>query len=537
MNRMVSIDSLRLEDLNSGRGPSRVGTAPALSRIESLSSVRTNDHSRAQPVEEYANEQSSRPEELHPNSARSSALVDRALSRQLHHQMSLNCISSAIASATARRQSSGSLHSAPSSADVQQSWEHQEKDGAREAEERYYGGEGEVDYSHEVFGAEGMGIQLDDLNHVPDDPNYLDRRPSSTPGLPYDNNEDICVESDDELDTLMQSHFSDDDDGQLDDEEDFPTRSAPAAVPTSPTKVFTRPRSSSLGRASSPVKAPVTREALRPSSPAKRSPEKPFAFATPSSPIKAMHLESQGEMFPPPARSARPLPTPPAAAVSVPLSKQPSTSSLRRNPCIMRKTPSTRSLRSVASSAELSSRTSTSISARVPLTASRSPSLASPSLASPKMSPVLATVRTRSAMSPTTMVVPSSPRRVVKTPSPALRATRSMADLHGSPNTFAATRRSSVLPSVKSKVAALETRQSALTRLATTSGRARVSSVQLARADSMMSAASSNATEVSEASFNLDGLSRANSFASFKAPLLKRTYADAPPLPSLLSHQ
>jgi hypothetical protein len=537
MNRMVSADSLRLEDLNGGRGPSRLGQAPALSRISSLSSIRTNELPRAQPVEEYEHEQhsplpSSRPEELHPNAAQSNALVDRALSRQLHHQMSLNCISSAIASATARRQNPASLRSAASSADIHESWEQQEEeqDGR---EERYYGGGGEVGYANEVFGNGGMGIQLDDLDHVPDDAHYLDRRPSSTIGLPYDNNEDLYVESDDELDTLMQSRFSDDDEGQLEDEE-LPAR--PAAL-TSPVKVATRPRSSSLGRASSPIKAPVTREALRPSSPAKRSPDKQFAFATPSSPVKATPVESQGEMFPPPIRNARPLPVPPTTSsgpTSVLLSKQPSGSSLRRNPGIIRKAPSTRSLRSVASSVELSSTSRPISSARFPLPPSRSPSLASP-----KMSPILATVRTRSTLSPTTETIPSSPRRVVKTPSPALRATRSMADLHGSPNTSAATRCSSVLPSVKSKVAALETRQSALTRLATTSGRARVSSVQLARADSVMSTTSSVAsTTASEASFTLDGLSRANSFASFKAPLLKRaTYADAPPVPSLQHYQ
>lgn len=103
----------------------------------------------------------------------------------------------------------------------------------------------------------------------------------------------------------------------------------------------------------------------------------------------------------------------------------------------------------------------------------------------------------------------------------------------GSPHErVASPRKSTILPSVKNKVAALETRQATLSRFATTSregGRARVPTAQLARADSIMSTASS----VVPSEFNLN---RVNSMASFKAPLLKRgatVVEQAPPVPSL----
>ncbi|GAA5862218.1 hypothetical protein JCM8547_007774 [Rhodosporidiobolus lusitaniae] len=550
MNRMVSIDSLRLEDLNGGRGPSRLGTyqpQPALSRISSLNSIRTNDLPRAEPVAEYdvvSMHQALAEEQVHPDLARTEALVDRALSRQLHHQMSLDCISSAIASATARRQQGvertpSSLRSAASSADIRR-WEDEQHGAVEQQQEEFYSGGGESQCGENVYGAEGMGIQLDELDEVPDDPAFLDG--GSLPGAMPDPPVEQDDESDEELEAIMQSHFSDDEEGAIEEDDPSarsfplppsPRRSEHPAAPPSPVKVVNRPRSSSLGKPSSPVKPIRTHDSLRARSPTKRSPDR-FGFATPSSPVKAVvEQPSDDEFRKPVARTVRPLPTPPSASGprSVSLTKQPSGSSLCRTPGIVRKAPSTRSLRSVASSVELSTRPP--VSAHVPLPPSRSPSLASP-----KVSPVVATVRTRSTMSPTT-VAPSSPRRVVKTPSPALRATRSMADLSSSPQpSSSASRRTSVLPSVKTKVAALETRQATLTRLATTSGRARVSSTQLARADSV----ASNASLASEASFKLSDLTRANStasFMSFKAPMLKRTFADAPPVPVLpsLSHE
>ncbi|GAA6024385.1 hypothetical protein JCM10207_003306 [Rhodosporidiobolus poonsookiae] len=557
MNRMVSVDSLRLEDLNGGRGPSRLGQ-PTLSRVASVDSIRTNDLPRAQPVDEvheqYLDSPAAYESYQQPAPARGGALVDRALQRQLQHQMSLDCISSAIASATARRtgvqRTPNSLHSVASSADVR-SWEdeqeHRSDIGSAVAIEQYYGvpqpGYGEQLLEVASFGGGGMGVQLDELEEVPDDPAYLEQ--AHLGGV----EEYLTVQSsdDEELDAFMQSRFSDDEDADGDEEEPAapPARVPPSPkrfiVPTSPARSSApRPRPSSPVKAASGLKASPSQTSLR----GKRSPDK-FGFATPSSPIKAsVDLpaadESSADGFSAPrVRSARPLPTPPSASASrapppsVTLSKQSSGSSLRRAGGIVRKAPSVRSLRSVASSCELSGPSPSGIAL---------PPSRSPSLASPKVSPVLATVRTRPSLSP--MVNgPSSPRKVVKTPSPALRATRSMADLHGvaasassdMPPPASTMRRSNMPPSVRSKVAALETRQATLTRLATTSGRARVSNTQLARADSVMSTAS---TTASDASFKLSDLTRANSvasFKSFKAPILKRGFDDAPPLPPLPS--
>ncbi|GAA5978811.1 hypothetical protein JCM11641_003571 [Rhodosporidiobolus odoratus] len=547
MNRMVSIDSLRLEDLNGGRGPSRLGR-PTLSRVASADSVRTGTLSPALGIEEdllnHSPLLSGDRDSLRPTDARPDAPVGRALQRQLQHQMSIDCISSAIASATARRQGlerqPSFLRSGTRSADDHR-WEEEEHGGIEvelqspedSGNHLYYGGgmlPGEG-----VYAGDCVEIQLDDLDDIPDDPAFLDQHHSPAEA-PAD------AESDDELETIMQSHFSEDEGAEAEEETPSyalkpappsPRQRAQQPPPPSPTR-GSRPRtSSSPMKPSSPVKASPSQDSLR--SAGRRSPDK-FAFATPASPIKAnaetpkMATPRAADFPSPPVRTSRPLPTPPAD--SVPLIKHPSGSSLRRNPSILRKTPSTRSLRSVSSSVELS---------RVYPAGIALPPSRSPSLASPKVSPILATVRTRSTMSPS-LAAPSSPRKVLTAPSPALRATRSMADLsHRSPSSPSTEmrspsshRKSSILPSVKTKVAALETRKATLSTLATTSGRAKIPTAQLARVDSVVSTAS---TVTSESSFKLSDLTRANSVASFKAPLLKRNYSGAPPLPPLPASQ
>lgn len=568
---MASLDSLRIEDLNDGRPPLRPTRQP-LSRIASMESVRTDDLPRAEPVSERVRQAPAEhrgrrtDEENHEPAERSQIVVDRAKRRQLQHQISLQCISSAIASATARRGTGDrepSLRAAASHGDLYEA--------SRTAEEspdaRYYSGGVEEDlftlpavnlHSDVHFnGIEGIGIQLDDLDEVPDDPASLDQHHAAHQPLRleelYASQYDAASlveahDSDDELDTILQSHFSEDEE----DHEDRPS-SRLARAPSSPH------RSEEVApRPSSPVKRHLPVAATSPvkASSSKRPSDK-FAFATPTSPVKA-HVElpivDEDEHV---ARAARPLPRPPAppAAPSSPrkagpatapspeppmLRKTPSGASLKRNPGVLRKAGSTRSIRSAASSVD---------AAPAPVAdASRALGAArSPSIASPRVSPILAsgtTVSLRPSLSPA-MASPSSPvRRVVKTPSPSLRPTRSMAELRSapSPSSFfaggsphervASPRKSTILPSVKNKVAALETRQATLSRFATTSregGRARVPTAQLARADSIMSTASS----VVPSEFNLN---RVNSMASFKAPLLKRgatVVEQAPPVPSL----
>ncbi|GAA5835446.1 hypothetical protein JCM9279_004542 [Rhodotorula babjevae] len=596
VGRMTSLDSLRLEDLNGGRPRQQ---RPPLSRIASVESVRTSDLPRAEPVAERPRPSSAQhllcrsDEENVVPAERSQVVVDRAKRRQLQHQMSLQCISSAIASATARRspnvrEREPTLRAAASHGDLYE---------ARLAVDEspdvgYYGGGVEEDlftlpavnlHSDVQFGLglglDDVGIQLDDLDEVPDDPAALDRhlhleqparyQPQQQQQPQYEHRYqpdpmrpeelfashaadaavDADQESDDELDSILQSHFSEDDDEQL----DRPT-SLYARAPSPPQQ---RPEAAAA-RPSSPVKrhSPVPPTSPVKASPSRRPSDK-FAFATPSSPIKTgVELAVVDEEEHLGARTSRPLPTPPIAhaAPSSPhkaahdqavasrepsaLRKTPSGASLKRNPGVLRKAGSTRSIRSTASSLDVAS---TADASRA-LGAARSPSIASP-----RVSPILASGTTfgvRSSLSPT-VATPSSPvRRVVKTPSPSLRPTRSMAELRGapSPSSFfasgspherpASPRKSTILPSVKNKVAALETRQATLHRLATTSregGRPRVPAAQLSRADSIMSSASS----VLPSEFNLN---RTNSMASFKAPLLKRgatILEPAPPVPSL----
>ncbi|KPV75995.1 uncharacterized protein RHOBADRAFT_43430 [Rhodotorula graminis WP1] len=597
VGRMTSHDSLRLEDLNGARPRQQ---RPPLSRIASVESVRTSDLPRAEPVADRARPAPAQhlsarsDEENLPPAERSQVVVDRAKRRQLQHQMSLQCISSAIASATARRspnvrEREPTLRAAASHGDL-----YEARLAVDESPDAgYYGGGVEEDlftlpavnlHSDVQFGLglglDDVGIQLDDLDEVPDDPTALDRHVHHEPSSRYQPQEqhqqpcrhhyqpepmrpedlyasqpadahvDADQDSDDELDSILQSHFSEDEDEHL----DRPT-SLHARAPSSPPQRA----EPAVPRSASPVKrhSPIPPSSPVKASPSSRRPSDTFAFATPSSPIKAgVELPVVDEDEHPAARTTRPLPTPPVvhAAPSSPrkashvqpaagrepssLRKTPSGASLRRNPGVLRKAGSTRSIRSAASSLYVASTAD----------ATRALGMArSPSIASPRVSPILASGTTfgvRPTLSPT-VATPASPvRRVVKTPSPSLRPTRSMAELRSAPppSSFfaggspherpASPRKSTVLPSVKNKVAALETRQATLHRLATTSregGRARVPAAQLSRADSIMSSASS----VMPSEFNLN---RTNSMASFKAPLLKRgatILEPTPPVPSL----
>ncbi|GAA6057651.1 hypothetical protein JCM3770_000281 [Rhodotorula araucariae] len=578
MHHMTSVDSLRLEDLNGGRVPARPARPP-LSRIASLDSLHTDNLERDDPASRGRSEPNHVTEVQDAAAYRSHGVVDRAKRRQLQHHMSLQCISSAIASATARR---GVLQREPSISTLRTAASHGDLlEASIRAEgaptEHFYGGveedlftlgEGGA-YSGMHGGPGGVGVQLDELDEVPDDPAFLDHRFEQH----CEDARDFAVEefaasgvapgaadgdSDDELDTLLQSHFSEDDD----EPEQRPV-SRHGRTSALPRQADAPPRATSPVKRTAPI--PVASASSVKTSPSKRASDK-FAFATPTSPIKGsveLPLVPEREHNDHSARTARPLPTPPVirAAMTSPtkarspvvaeettaLRKTPSGASLKRNPGILRKAASTRSIRSATSPAEFSGAAPSADVSRTLISAR------SPSIASPRVSPILAsgtTAKVRPSLSPA-VPAPSSPaRRVVKTPSPSLRPTRSMAELRSAttPSSFFAggsahdrpvsPRKSTVLPSVKNKVAALETRQATLSRLATTvreGGRARVpvanpaSGAHLARADSILSTASS----VMPSEFNLG---RVNSMASFKAPLLKRGVSvveEVPPVPAL----
>ncbi|GAA5900317.1 uncharacterized protein JCM6883_002807 [Sporobolomyces salmoneus] len=575
--RMASVDSFHLSDLNGGRGPSRLG-APALSRIASLNSLRTDDLERGgspqngTPMSRAATAPLSA-QAPPSSSARGQLLVDRAKERQLQHQMSLQCISTAIASATARRSGLSPQSQQLSPIDVggeltEAQW--------NEEQDRHYGGGGQMAYDdsgsilrNEMYAPDGLGIQLDDLDEVPDDDAYLDEEDENEHRSP----EELAYlgESDDELDTLIQSHFSEDEEA-----EEFETRpvSRLSKPPASP-RWSERPglaaepvvtRSPAVrSRASSPIKAPLSVDvAPSPRSITKRTSET-FGFATPSSPVKAhidlphvspLHFDTNGrdddlESMPPPSRTSRPLPHRPSPAhgpsspskpsrAAAELSKQPSTSSLKRSSNVLRKSSSTRSLRQTSLDAVLPE-----LDFGAP-SASDSETAPTPPIHDSRASPALSSRSIKSHSSRSSMMMPSptSPRKVIvarssasATSSPiSLRSTRSISDFRTTTTTAPLpppTRKSSVLPSVKNKITALETREATLQKLAHTSGRARVNASQLDRSDSV---SSQMTMATSEASFKLSDLTRGNSMASFKAPILRRNFSDMPPVPSLPSN-
>ncbi|GEM11594.1 mannitol-1-phosphate dehydrogenase [Rhodotorula toruloides] len=518
----LSTDHLTLDDLNSIDRP-----ASGLSRISSLASVRTDDLPRdpqAFEDDEGSGVSHDAADEHDPTYDRPHVLVDRARQRQLRHQMSLQCISTAIASATARRQGVERQPSLLSCARREEFTINEDPEA-----ENIHGGV--------MPGEESYDVHLDELDDIPD---------GLSPVAEQIEHVELASgnESDEELDTLIQSRFSDDEDAA--DDIPYSRRFGPAQTTdlteikvTPPTPAGRRFSLSIVTACNSPVKASPTGltespKVARVTSPTK-SPSDKFAFATPASPVKARMEISPTRSSSrdalrtaiSPLRQGRPLPTPPIARTEAPgeapsLRKTPSGASLRRNPGIFRKAASTRSLRTASSPTES--------------TSSYESVARSPSLASPRVSPIIAsgtTAKFHAAMSPSP-ASPSSPaRKVAKSPLPALRATRSMAELRATSSAKPVSpRKLTVLPSVQNKVAALETRQATLTRLATQtagSGRARVSNVQLARVDSIMS----NASSVAPSEFNLK---RADSMASFKAPLFRRGVEEMPPpMPSLPS--
>ncbi|GAA6064551.1 hypothetical protein JCM10212_005778 [Sporobolomyces blumeae] len=581
MARMASVDSFHLSELNGGRGPSRLGGS-ALSRIASLNSLQTDDLERGGPshVGTPMSRAATAPLALPPTDpARGQGLVDRARERQLQHQMSLQCISTAIASATARRTGLSPVSDA-SPLQAETPVEESHAPWTAPASHAYYGGGGQEVYDdngslleQEFYAAEGLGIQLDDLDDVPDDRQYLgqDDGPPQLDDLAY------LGESDDELDAFMQSHFSEDE-GEEDNARPLSRASKPPASPRWSERPVVTPaepvvtRSPALrSRPSSPVKASLSVDVPSPRVAAKRSPDK-FAFATPNSPVKA-HVDlptvnplqfdtaaRDAQAMPPPSRTARPLPTRPSPSASpsqntsprkpsAQLTKQASTSSLKRSSNVVRKS-SSRSLRSAALEDELEDLETDRVA---PLSSDResagpvarvSPALSSRSSSS-RTSRTATTPSTASSGSPRKVVTRSSPP-TISSPS-SLRSTRSISDFRTvtvSAPLPPPARKSSILPSVKSKINALETREATLSKLAsgslaTTSspgGRIRVSSLAMPRTGSKLDRSDSVSSQVtmahSESSFKLSDLTRGNSMASFKAPILKKTWTDLPPLPT-----
>lgn len=451
--------------------------------------------------------------------------------KQLNHQMSLDCISSAIASATARNikgmsgLQSGSTDSSLVCSPVEESSE-------------YYAASGKGNFQRSNV----THAQLDDLDEIPDDDDHQY----------YDSPRKVAVV--DDLISLVDSETAFDEELEAlmgsstfggSESSPFLPISSTSIRPSSPSYIRKAPISNQgspnvvRNRPPSPLKTSMLPPPVPPKSLSKRGGT--FAFATPSSPVKStLPIPSPtrtGRNVSPtrnisPTRSAsnprsvpsspltrvpsRALPPPPlfaghtfrrpspsnrASTLDSPANnarivKKDSSLSLKRTSALVTQQPSSRMLRD-------------GHYVHSPSSASSSP----PDLdsASDKSTPEMDHVRTPYLNSPSLHQRPpfnSSPRKVV---SPSLYSSRSVGDLRAPvppPH-----RRTGILPSVLNKVAAMESRQAALIRLAKLAVDGPSYEGGLVRTHSIAA---------SEASFKLSDLERANSVESFKAPMLRR---------------
>lgn len=545
------MDSLRLQDLNLGCA---TRAAPALSRIASVTSIKTADlsraHSMVQTVQlmqssESQDDNLSYREGQVPPPSREQAVVGKARERQLTHQMSLECISSAIASATARRQghqrTQSSLRSIASSAEIE-TWEEPTSATRQQA----YRWSDEMEYEDEHG---PRPLQLDDLEDVPDAiaefdleidaANDLHKIMMESPLVTHEDgvDDDECEDfgSDLELNVMMQSKFSDDEEDLEEQDDSMRSRSLRRGSVLSEKQVSTLQdvpdAASENGRQSS---SPVKPEQI-PKSAMRRSDR--FAFATPTSPVKAnidlpvprspmrsnatspsLDVKTTRRPLPPRPDASPSFSSPTKASLAkdtstrAELTKKSSMTSLKRQPGVARRA-SSKSLASEAAVSDCSrpaSPTKPSPNLQGAQRGLRSPLPAK----SPRASPTISVT----ASSP--VAASASPRKIKVAPVTSLRSAKSMHELRAGPMPQAPQRKPTMVPSVRTKIAALETRQATLQRL--TSVHARV-----AGGASDLNRANSTASSVSEVSFA--GLQRVDSLASFKAPLLRRKVHDPMP--------
>ncbi|KAL8278464.1 hypothetical protein RQP46_009154 [Phenoliferia psychrophenolica] len=535
MARMGSIDSLHLADLNESRGPARI-RSHALSRIPSLDSVATEDLQRddsAPGSVAHVPIGSSSSSEIN-RQHQATMIIGRAKDRRLNHQMSLDCISTAIASATARRGGSGSDHQRSESAlrtEIQSDWDEGEPLPQPYGGSLFYDDAGETQYESLPYGNDSGSprLELDDLDDVPDDESYHRRQPSRHTQV------DIAGESEDELDAVLghSPHLADSDD----ESSSFAGQSQRSTTPTATRAQTPVPRT----RPTSPVKAALEQPA--PKSAMKRS--EPFVFATASSPLKVTADSSKATPpqtspirrsqpppdIPPRSAARGPLPPPPSFSAA-PITRVASGSPVKVSSSNSSEAiGSTASSRAKASASSLSRQSSTSSLKRATVVTKRAsmrslrPATTSPETSDHSEAPELDTSSDKSSPEFESALTPpmetqarAQPRKVVAR-SPNLTTSRSMGDLRGS--RIIRSNASVVLPSVRSKIEALETRQTALARLANSGSSSRLSLAAARPSSQGLSRA--NSTAESEISFDLG---RANSVASFQAPLLRKVHRE-----------
>lgn len=510
---IASVDSICLADLNPTS--SKPDLAPQMSRLGSLDTLSAQNTS-----EESSNVTRgvTLPNYLDQFEAQGKAIVGAAKERQLNHQMSLDCISSAIASATARRFTIPSPNSEVRRDSSVLSLVEEEDLEIPEEAMLYYGGGGGGDLYNGLEDAEEdveNRLQLDDLDDIPDSEVYYKRNIAVSEGG-LENN------SDEELEAVFSS-------ATFGEDELVPFSPAKATAPVpsprrSPLPSATAQTVNRVPRPTSPLKistipsASSTAQSLQ-----KRS--SGFGFATPASPIKA---GTSPPVLPSPTRQyvarlqpsfpaapigrvlPRALPSPPLPRTSptkvIPSSsilptprlqivKKVSSSALKRSSVVLKKT-STRNLRTTPSLSDLSS-----------VQERQSPTPASSGI------DLYTRVRPASTLLSTRPPFDASPR---KGTSPSLYSSKSMGDLRSKAALSSPLlKQRTALPSVLNKVAALESREKALSRLNT---RSAVDNSTYTRKAGLMR---SNSIAESEMSFKLGDLERGNSIVSFKAPMFR----------------
>ena len=434
---------------------------PGLTRMGSLDTIRTSNISQSSHLD--ANLRS-------PDHRSRVAGGGAGGEQKLQHRMSLDCISEAIASATARghRRSASGLRAEIS-----------------------------LQSDAEPEGRNYTGAQMGD--------------------------EEVDVESEDELDAVMrQARFDEDEE----EEEPAPFDNSTDLINRPPTSPLRR-----LPLPSSPVK-PTIVEA--PTSPSKGPPEakkskrsESFGYATPGSPIKSSspkkspikasvplpatptirraisRVELRAASPVPTSTTARPLPTRPIVAkvsiASLSTATTPTASSTNKT---LEKKSSMKSLRPSSSLANLKTRPSSAMSIHSPASTSsssrRTPDLEFDSPSSfARIAPSVSANIARHTRTPSYTETTTSSSRHALPPLPLRRKPTE-----------------SVLPSVRNKVRALETRQDALMRLRS------VDASEVGGRDEGLRRADSVRTEMS---FSLgDELVRNGSLMSFKAPMLRQ---------------
>lgn len=560
MARMISLESLRLSDFNLSNN--------RLSRVDSLDTLRTSNLSFVEPARPSSYSDASSAITPDHRERRDVEVVGRAKERSLQHQMSLDCISSAIASATARRSGAASpekgYHRTQSAlrveierTDGEDRWDENDDEGEDLAYDgaEYYGG-GESRYAPYGSYAQSSGyndendrgeerVQLDDID---DD---ADQSMEDQPPSKFDDDDNS---SEEELDAVMsQTCFDEEEPTAFDNSLASTLRLPPSPVRlTAQSRAYlTSPTRSPASLRTSPSfsRSPISDQSTLSLKSALKSQPRPsvsdaFGFATPRSPVKtsptsttplplaASPIRRQSSRAELPAiapasirrqQSRADLVTSPTSSSRSPMMPPPPKSTLRPSISIANLSSATTSrvLLSKKSMPNLST-----LNKRPSIRSLRPPSSQSYTSSNPT-SPDLDSTSTRTFSD--TESSASSHRPMTDRYSSSKPYSRPMTGETRPTSSSSMPRRNSILPSIRSQVAAYETREDVLAGLRSTAGadgtlrnpaNANLRRIGggggLNRGDSI----SSNCTTTSDAEFSM--LTRGDSMQSFKAPLFRR---------------